>query len=90
MFQEIYAIHEPYVYAAIVREKETHKIHYEILEPTLDSKEIHYLNEIKIFLMDELDVNMKEIENKVKAEKYLKQKIKDLIKKYRLKIPIEA
>ena len=90
MFQEIYAIHEPYVYAAIVREKETQKIHYEILEPTLNSKEIHYLNEIKTFLMDELDVNMKEIENKVKAEKYLKQKIKDLIKKYRLKIPIEA
>ena len=90
MFQEIYAIREPYVYAAIVRDKETQKMRYEILEPTLDPKEIHYLNEIKTFLMDELDVNMKEIENKIKAEKYLKQKIKELIKKYRLKIPIEA
>lgn len=90
MFQEIYAIREPYVYAAIVREKETQKMRYEILEPTLDPKEIYYLNEIKTFLMDELDVNMKEIENKIKAEKYLKQKINDLIKKYRLKIPIEA
>jgi flagellar protein FlaI len=90
MFQEIYAIHEPYVYAAIVREKETHKIRYEILEPTLNSEEAIQLREIKTFLMDELDVNMKEIENKTKAEKYLRQKIKELIKKYRLKIPVEA
>jgi flagellar protein FlaI len=90
MFQEIYPIHEPYVYAAIVREKETQKIRYEILEPTLDSKEAILLTEIKNLLMDELDVNMKEIENKTKAEKYLRQKIKDLIKKYRLKIPVEA
>jgi flagellar protein FlaI len=90
MFQEIYPIHEPYVYAAIVREKETQKITYEILEPTLDSNETIHLTEIKTLLMDELDVNMKEIENKTKAEKYLRQKIKDLIKKYRLKIPVEA
>jgi flagellar protein FlaI len=40
--------------------------------------------------MDELDVNLKEIENKEKAENYLKQKIKELVKKYRLKIPAEA
>jgi flagellar protein FlaI len=40
--------------------------------------------------MDELDVNLKEIENKEKAENYLRQNIKDLIKKYRMKIPAEA
>ena len=40
--------------------------------------------------MDELDVNLKDIENKEKAENYLRQKIKDLIKKYHIKIPAEA
>ncbi len=79
MFQEIYPIYEPYVYAVIIRDKETQKIRYEILEPTLDSKETIHLTEIKNLLMDELDVNMKEIENKIKAEKYLRQKNKDLI-----------
>lgn len=89
-FQEIYPILEPYVYAAIIREKETQKIHYEILEPTLSSEERNQLVEIKSLLMDEFDINMKELGNKEKAETYLKQKTKRLIKKYRLKTPVEA
>jgi flagellar protein FlaI len=90
VFQEVYPLQEPYVYAAIVKEKETQKIRYEVIEPTLQKDEEKYLLEIKSFLMDELDVNLKEIENKEKAENYLKQKIKELVKKYRLKIPAGA
>jgi flagellar protein FlaI len=78
------------VYAAIVKDKETQKVRYEVIEPTLQKDEETYLHEIKNFLMDELDVNLKEIENKEKAENYLRQKIKELIKKYRLKTPSEA
>jgi flagellar protein FlaI len=78
------------VYAAIVKDKENQKVRYEIIEPTLQKDEEKYLHEIKNFLMDELDVNLKEIENKEKAENYLRQKIKELIKKYRLHIPSEA
>ena len=78
------------MYAAIVKDKETQKIRYEIIEPTLQKDEEKYLREIKNFLMDEVDVNLKDIENKEKAEIYLRQKIKDLIKKYRIKIPKEA
>ena len=78
------------MYAAIVKEKETQKIRYEIIEPTLQPDEEKHLHEIKNFLMDELDVNLKEIENKEKAENYLRQNIKDLIKKYHIKIPTEA
>jgi len=40
--------------------------------------------------MEELDVNLKEIESKGKAENYLNQKIRELVKKYKLKIPPEA
>jgi len=90
VFQEVYPLQEPYVYAAIVKEKETQKTRYEIIEPTLQKDEEKYLREIKNFLMEELDVNLKEIENKEKAENYLKQKIRELVKKYRIKIPPEA
>jgi flagellar protein FlaI len=89
-FQEAYPLQEPYVYAAIVKDKKTQKIRYEIIEPTLQKNEEKYLHDIKNFLMDELDVNLKDIENKEKAENYLRQKIKDLIKKYHIKIPAEA
>ena len=78
------------MYAAIVKDKETQKIRYEIIEPTLQKDEEKYLHEIKTFLMDEINVNLKEIESKEKAESYLRQKIKELIKKYHIKIPAEA
>jgi flagellar protein FlaI len=90
IFQEVYPLQEPYVYAAIVKEKETQKTRYEVLEPTLQKDEEKLLGEIKNFLMEELDVNLKEVENKEKAENYLKQKIRQLVKKYRIKIPTEA
>jgi hypothetical protein len=48
-FQEVYALQEPYVYAAIVKEKETQKRHYEIIEPTLQPDEEKHLHEIKNF-----------------------------------------
>lgn len=78
------------MYAAIVKDKETQKVRYEVIEPTLQKDEEKHLHEIKNFLMDELDVNLKEIENKEKAENYLRQKIKELIKKYYIRIPAEA
>jgi flagellar protein FlaI len=40
--------------------------------------------------MDELDVNLKEIENREKAEAYLNKKIREIVKKYKLKTPPEA
>lgn len=90
VFQEVYPLQEPYVYAAIVREKETQQIRYEIIEPTLNPNEERYLKEIKNILMEVLNVNLKEVGSKDKAENYLKDKIKETVKKYRLKIPQEA
>jgi flagellar protein FlaI len=40
--------------------------------------------------MEEVDVNVKEIETKEKAEKYLKEKTIEIIKKYHIKIPPES
>jgi flagellar protein FlaI len=90
VFQEIYPIQEPYVYVAIVKNPETQKIVYEVIEPTLKKEEENLLKEIKTFLMEEVDVNLKEIETREKAENYLKEKTKETIRKYRIKVPPEA
>ncbi|RLI19941.1 type IV secretory pathway protein, partial [Candidatus Bathyarchaeota archaeon] len=89
-FREVYPIQEPYVYAAIVKEKETGKIRYEVIEPTLLDKEREQLNEIKRILMEEIDVSLKEIETKEKAEEYLKRKFQEVIKDYKIKVTEEA
>jgi len=90
VFREVYPIQEPYVYAAIIKDSETQKIMYEVVEPTLQKDEEERLKEIKTFLMEEVDVNLKEIETKEKAENYLKEKTREIIKKYRIGVPPEA
>ncbi len=90
VFREAYPIQEPYVYAAIVKEPETQKVHYEIIEPTLQKEEEEKLLEIKNLLMEEIDVDLKEIETKEKAENYLNEKTREMIKKYRIRVPPEA
>ncbi len=80
VFREVYPIKEPYVYAAIVKDPETQKTLYEVLEPTLKKDEEEQLKEIKRLLMEEIDVNLKEIETKEKAENYLRQKTAEIVK----------
>ncbi len=90
VFREIYPIQEPYVYAAIVKDPETQKTRYEIIEPTLQKDEEDRLCDIKSFLMEEVNVNLKDIETKERAETYLREKTKEIIKRYHIKIPPEA
>jgi flagellar protein FlaI len=90
VFREVYQIQEPYVYAAIVTDPETKKTLYEVIEPTLQKDEEKRLQEIRTFLMDEVDISLKEIETKQKAENYLQEKTREIIKKYRINIPPEA
>ncbi len=90
VFREVYPIQEPYVYAAIVKDPETQKVRYKVIEPTLLEEETKMLREIKGILMEEIDVNLKEIDTKEKAAEYLKQKVHEVIKNYRLKVAEEA
>lgn len=90
VFREVYPIHEPYVYAAVVTEPNSQRIKYELIEPTLLKEEENQLKEIKAILVEEIDVNLKEIGTRDKAEEYLKTKIREIIKDYRLKIAEEA
>jgi len=90
VFREVYPIHEPYVYAAVVREPNTQRIRYEVIEPTLLEEEEDQLKEIKAILIEEIDIKLKEIGTRDKAEKYLKNKIREIIKDYQLKIAEEA
>jgi len=90
VFREVYPIYEPYIYAAVVKDPLTQKILYEVIEPTLLKQEEAQLKEIKTLLIEEVDVSPKEFKNREKAEEYLKNKVREIIKDYRLKIAEEA
>lgn len=73
------------MYAAIVKDPETQKILYEVIEPTLQKDELERPKEIEALLMEEVDISLKDIESKEKAEKYLRKKTLEILKKYRSK-----
>jgi flagellar protein FlaI len=89
-FREVYPILEPYVYAAIIKDPETQKIRYTLIEPTLADEETALLEEIKHILMDEVDVNMREIGTREQAARYLRAKIQEVVSNYELKVAREA
>ena len=90
VFREVYPIHEPYVYAAVVRNPNTQRIRYEVIEPTLLKEEEDQLKEIKSLLIEEIDVNLKDVETREKAEEYLERKVREIIKEYGFKTAEEA
>ena len=90
MFREVYPIEEPYVFAAIVKDPITQKIRYQVIEPTLREKEEEQLREIKDLLVEEIDVSLGDLETKEKAREYLKNKVQEIIKNYRMEVAEEA
>jgi len=90
MFREVYPIQEPYVFAAVVRDPITQKMRYEVIEPTLLHEEEEALREIKSILMEEVDVSLKNLETRKKAEEYLENKVEEVIKNYRVNVAKEA
>ena len=83
---DVYPINEPYAYAAITRDPETNETKYVIIEPVLSEEERATMDEIKEFLVDELDVNLKAMESKQRAEEHIKNKIQEIVKRYKIKV----
>jgi len=88
-FVEYYPLLDPYSYAAIVEDKKN-ELKYQVLEPTLTLEDETWVNEIKDILWDELIVNSKEFKDKKESEEFLKTKIEETIKKYKIEVDINA
>jgi flagellar protein FlaI len=84
-FREHYPLLPPYSRAAIV---ETAKggTSYLVLEPTLTSVDEAWIRQIQDILWDELYLSSKEFKSKEEAEEFLKNKVVDAAKKYKIEV----
>jgi flagellar protein FlaI len=89
-FREVYPLNEPYAYAAITRDPSSGLMKYIVIEPALLEEEKQAIKRIKEILVQELDVDLNVLDSKEKAEQYLKEKVRKLIKTYRIKIAEES
>ena len=84
-YKEYYPLLAPYSHAAIV-EDEKRDLSYTLLEPTLTPLDEEVVNEIKNILWDELFINTQDFPTKEKAEEFLKMKVEETTKKYKIEI----
>jgi flagellar protein FlaI len=84
-FKEYYPLLIPHSYAAIV-ETGKNEVKYSVLEPTLTPEDKAWVNEIKDILWDELLISSKEFKNKKESEEFLKEKIEETTRKYKIQV----
>jgi len=85
-FAEITPLREPHVYAAISKDPQTMSLKYLVMEPTLTDQEKSALKAIKGILFQVLDVDMRSLGSTEDSEKWLKEKIRRIIKDYKIDI----
>ena len=89
-FLSVTPVYEPYAYVAIAVDPEAKKLTYVTIEPVMLEEEKKLLDKIKEILLEELDVDLKALEGRHKAEEYLKDALRKVVKKYKLKVPEET
>ncbi len=74
------------IYAAVTKEEGREGFTYAVIEPSLSEAEKAHLADLKKLLIDELDVDLRSIENPEMAERYISGKVRELARKYGYKI----
>ena len=87
VFLETYPIYEPYVYAGITKD-ESGLLKYYVIEPTMEKSDVELMNRIKEILKYEIHkIDVRELEEPKEAEKVLREKAIEIIRKYKMKVP---
>jgi flagellar protein FlaI len=88
-FKEHYPLLRPFSFAAIV-EDEKNELKYSVIEPTLTDWDRRWVKEIKSMLWDELFINSKVLKDRQDAEKFLKSKVVETAKKYKIEVDVNT
>lgn len=83
---ELFDVNKPFGYAVIVEDPLTHEVVYEVVEPTITEVEKELFDTIRNFLVETIDVIMSELGSEEAAERYLRRKVLEIIKTFRIKV----
>ncbi|MCK4972627.1 MAG: hypothetical protein KAS52_04845, partial [Candidatus Heimdallarchaeota archaeon] len=86
ILEETYPVSPPFSYVLIQTDPVSKRTQYMVVEIPLDSKEQAIYKKILDIMIDELDVDLSVLKSTEKAEEFLKKKIVDIIKRYRISL----
>jgi flagellar protein FlaI len=85
-YKEFYAVNYPYGYVRIQADKETGKLQYLTIEPTMTEQEEQALAHLKLILKEKTNVPLIVLKDATLIEQYLNSQIARAIKVFNLKI----
>jgi flagellar protein FlaI len=89
-FKEFYPVNEPFGYVGISIEKQSGKLSYLAVEPTMTDEEKQTLTRLKTILKEEASVSLPVLKDETLVESYLTDHIRKAIKAYKLNVPDDA
>jgi flagellar protein FlaI len=89
-FKEFYPVTPPFGYVGIKADKETGKLQYLIIEPTMDENEKQTLKRLKTIIKEQADVPLAVLKDEVRIDEYLTGHIKKAINTFKLAISKES
>jgi flagellar protein FlaI len=89
-FKEFYPVNEPFGYVGISIEKQSGKLSYLTVEPTMTDEEKQTLTRLKTILKEEASVSLPVLKDETLVESYLTDHIRKAIKAYKLNVPDDA
>lgn len=89
-FREFYPVNEPYGYVGISIDRETGKLQYLTIEPSMTAEEKQTLSRLKSTLSEEASVPFAVLKDETAINLYLTNQIQQAIKAHRLPIPKDS
>lgn len=89
-FKEFYPVNPPFGYVGIKVEKETGRLLYLVIEPTMDESEKQTLSRLKTIIKEEANVPLAVLKDQPTIEGYLRKRIDRTIKSFKLDVSKES
>ena len=83
---ETFKISEPFQYVVLTEDPASHEIQYEAFEPTLTENEKNCFQDIRNFLIEQIDVTLSELGSEDKAKEYLSKQVRKIVKDFHIRV----
>ncbi len=72
-FRDFYSVNPPFGYVGIEVDKETGRLRYRVIEPSIEENEIWILKELKDVILEKMDIPLSIVDDRSTMEKYLRE-----------------
>jgi len=83
---QFFRVNEPFGFAVLTEDPVTHEVRYEVFEPTLTQEEQSWLQTIRDFLIEQIDVTMSDLGSDEKAREYLRDHVRKIVDDFNLPV----